>query len=81
MRKIATFLLVFVMLLGFVMPTTTTVQASGAEWETAMNRSLDWIRSAVSPNPVVGSVGGRLPYSVRLGMEYTCLLLSRGAFR
>jgi len=57
MRKLVTFLLAFVMLLGLALPTTVPVQASEADWETAMNRSLDWIRNAV-PSPVVGSVGG-----------------------
>ena len=29
-----------------------------ADWEAAMNRSLDWIRSEITPGPLVGSVGG-----------------------
>jgi len=56
MRKIVIFLLAFVMAIGLINP--TTAQASQTDWETAMNRSLDWVRNAVSPNPVVGSVGG-----------------------
>jgi hypothetical protein len=57
MRKIVIFLLAFVMGIGLVAP-TATVQAAPASWESAMNRSLDWVRKTVSPNPVVGSVGG-----------------------
>jgi len=73
MRKTVSFFLIFLMIIGFTTPITTAhasqVNRAGrsassallpapASWESAMNRSLDWIQSTVSPNPVVGSVGG-----------------------
>ncbi|MCL2610255.1 MAG: S-layer homology domain-containing protein [Defluviitaleaceae bacterium] len=59
MRKLFVYFLVFVMSIGFVMP-MTPVQAtqSQPDWEIVMNRSLDFLRDAVVPNPLVGSVGG-----------------------
>lgn len=57
MRKTVSFLLVLVMSVGLVLP-ARMVEASEIDWETAMDRSLEWIKSNVSPNPVVGSVGG-----------------------
>ena len=57
MRKIASIFLVFAILFGLALP-ANAVQASQVSWEIAMNRSLDWIQITVSPNPVVGSVGG-----------------------
>ncbi|MCL2171532.1 MAG: hypothetical protein FWB71_05205, partial [Defluviitaleaceae bacterium] len=31
---------------------------AAADWEYAMNRSLDWLEDALWPHPAVGSVGG-----------------------
>ena len=69
MRKVIVYFLAL-LILWSVVP-VATVQASSVgrransaqsrnkvSWETAMNRSLDWIYESVSPNPVVGSVGG-----------------------
>jgi len=57
MRKIFSLFLAFVILIGLIIP-ANIAQASQPDWEVAMNRSLDWIQSSVSPSPVVGSVGG-----------------------
>lgn len=54
MRRILAFLLSLAMLSGLALPAS----AAQADWESAMDASLGWIRSAVSPNPLVGSVGG-----------------------
>jgi len=46
------------MFVGIFVPMQTVSAKTQPHWEYAMNRSLDWIRSAVVPNPLVGSVGG-----------------------
>jgi len=59
MRRLFTFLLAFILFIGIMAPVETVhAQTPYAQWETAMNRSLDWIRTAVQPHPVVGFVGG-----------------------
>jgi len=55
-KKLLTGLLVFVMLLGLATPVATAT--TDTDWETAMNRSLDWIRTEITAGPRVGSVGG-----------------------
>ena len=57
MQKTIFLFIAFVMLIGFIAP-SNTVYANQSDWETAMNRSLDWLRYEISPNPIVGSVGG-----------------------
>ena len=59
MRKIFTFFIAVVMFIGLVAPVSIAqAQTPYANWEAAMNRSLNWIRSAVTPHPLVGFVGG-----------------------
>jgi len=60
MRKILISFLTAVLLIGFVLLTTPVYahQPTTTDWEYAMNRSLDWIREAVVPHPLVGFVGG-----------------------
>ncbi|MCL2564379.1 MAG: S-layer homology domain-containing protein [Defluviitaleaceae bacterium] len=57
MGKILTFFLVFTILIGLIVP-ANKILASEPSWETAMNRSLDWIYDNITPGPVIGSVGG-----------------------
>ena len=57
MRRLLSLLVAFVLMFGFVMPAQASPRGN-VGWETAMNRSLDWIRREVSSGPVVGSVGG-----------------------
>ena len=62
-RKITGILLSVVILYGLLVPTSATQAQTPnstpyARWEYAMNRSLDWIRAAVTPHPIVGFVGG-----------------------
>ena len=56
MKKIVVCILVVVLLVGLA-PASLNA-ATPPNWEYAMNRSLDWIYNAVSPHPLVGSVGG-----------------------
>lgn len=60
MRKIFICFLTAVLLIGIVPPVTHihAHQPTTTDWEYAMNRSLDWIREAVVPHPLVGFVGG-----------------------
>jgi len=58
-KKLLAGLIAFVLLLGLTTPIIATATTTTApNWETAMNRSLDWIRAEVAPSPLVGSVGG-----------------------
>jgi len=54
-KKLLAGLIVIVILIGI---TTPVAASADTDWETAMNRSLDWIRSELTPSPLVGSVGG-----------------------
>jgi hypothetical protein len=54
-KKLLAGLMAFVMIMGITAPVSAT---PASDWETAMNRSLDWIRAEVVPSPLVGSVGG-----------------------
>ena len=61
MRRIFIFFLAVVMLISIVAPANgvqAQAQTPYANWEYAMDRSLDWIRNAVAPHPLVGFVGG-----------------------
>jgi len=59
MHKILSFCLIFALLIGFIPPMPVHAhQPTTTDWEYAMNRSLDWIREAVVPHPLVGFVGG-----------------------
>jgi len=59
MRKIFTFFIAIVIFFGLIAPANTiNAQTPYSQWEYAMNRSLDWIRDAVVPHPIVGFVGG-----------------------
>lgn len=49
--------IVAIVLIVFVFP-VSTAWANTADWEAVKNRSLDWIYNTVTPNPLVGSVGG-----------------------
>ena len=57
MKKIISFCLVVVLLLGGIAP--TAIGASNeAPWEVAMHQSLNWIEQSLAEGPRVGSVGG-----------------------
>jgi len=60
MRKIFICFLTTVLILGLIPPATAAYahQPTTVDWEYAMNRSLDWIRETVTPNPLVGYIGG-----------------------
>jgi len=59
MRKISAFLLTFILFFGVFTPVYSSyAMPTQTNWEHVMNASLDFIREAVVPNPVVGSVGG-----------------------
>ena len=58
MHKVFAFFIAVVIFLGVIAPVNTSAQTPYSQWEHAMNRSLDWIRDAVIPHPVVGFVGG-----------------------
>ena len=57
MRKFAAFLLIFIIIFG-AMPVHASSADDQADWEYAMHRSLDWLKTNITPHPVVGSVGG-----------------------
>jgi len=59
MRRIFVFFIAVVIFVGLAAPVNAVqAQTPYAQWEYAMNRSLDWIREAVVPHPIVGFVGG-----------------------
>lgn len=58
MRKIIICFLAAILLLGVIPAPVNAYQHAATDWEYVMNRSLDWIRDAVTPHPLVGFVGG-----------------------
>jgi len=57
MRRLLSFFLVIALTIGLALSVNASPRGA-ADWETAMNRSLDWIRNEISSGPLVGSVGG-----------------------
>lgn len=57
MRKIILGFITFIMIFSIASPVSIHASES-IDWEYAMNRSLDWIKNAVTPHPRVGFVGG-----------------------
>ena len=54
MRRLFAIFLAFVIFAGTAIP-VNTAQASQPDWETAMNRALDWIHTTAAPNYYAGA--------------------------
>jgi len=57
MRKLLSIFIAIMLIMGLALPASASPRGN-SDWETAMNRSLDWIQQQISTGPVVGSVGG-----------------------